>query len=102
MPFIDRRSKSRPHRRKISARVKEEIGFIVERHGDGALAKVESQLADPALSPRQRKFLEAVRRALAAPRPVPLSARLSSLGAHLRSLVGALKRSRPHKAAPAD
>lgn len=50
--------------RKFRARVREEIGFIIERHGVQAREAVLRELSQQGLSPRRAKILKAAARAL--------------------------------------
>jgi hypothetical protein len=51
-------------RRKIARRVKEEVGFAVERYGDKAADRIAEQLRNPNMTIERKRFLAAVLRAL--------------------------------------
>ena len=50
--------------RKFRARVREEVGFILERHGSRAREAALEELNRPGLSPARAKVLEAAVRSL--------------------------------------
>jgi hypothetical protein len=50
--------------RRFRARVREEVGFIIERHGPQALDATLQELNKPDLSPRRAKILKAAAKTL--------------------------------------